>query len=400
MLLKKYLKDTSGQFAIMFSVASTMLIMGMVVAVDYTNLVKTRAKITAIADAAALAGATAADLSEAERRKVVKDFIEANGSSFLPATLSGEPSIEFDDTNEEVRVRIDTQTPLFLGRAIGKEKMAVGSGSTVSYLLKEVDPITIAFALDVSGSMGNVTSDNRIKIEALKVSISDLFTEIESEIDDPQLLRDALRTGMTTYNTAMVDEEAMDWGWTHLNVSVDAMAAGGGTNSVPALSNAYQQILDDRLIRKSLDPSLNVATIRESVVFMTDGDNNQPVWDDDSIQICQNMRADGIEIYSVGFAAPDKGTVMLIDCASWDDETKDKDSNRPNGNSDSTGCLRANVNAMHNGQGNNNGQGNGPCKDLNGKDSHFFDADDAAAFRQAFRDIGAAILNHDIRIKT
>ena len=393
MRVKQYLKNTSGQFAIMFSVISALLMIGMVVAMDYSNMVRARAKIMAIADAAALAGATAADLSETERRKVVQDFIDANGASFLPATLDGLPDIAFDDVNEEVRVRINTQIPMFMGRAIGRKKAAVAGGSTASYIEKNVDPITIAFALDVSGSMGNLTSDNRIKIDALKVSITDLFTEIESSIDEPGLLDTALRTGMTTYNTAMVAQENMDWGWRHLGLSVDAMTAGGGTNSVPALSNAYQQILDDRAFRKINDPDLNIATIRESVVFMTDGDNNQPVWDDESLQICLNMREDGIEIYSVAFAAPDKGTVMLLDCASWDNQTKDQASKRPNGNSDNMGCLRSNTNAQ-----NNNGQG--PCKDTQGKEGHFFDADDAAAFRQAFKDIGSAILNQDIRIKT
>ncbi len=394
-MFKRYLKNSSGQFAIMFSVTATMLMTGMVVAVDYTNMVKSRAKIAAIADAAALAGATVSDKSDAERRAVVQKFVDANGGAFLPATIKGEPTIIFDDVNEEVRVAIHTELPMFFGNFIGKKKAAVSNGSIVSYIEKNLDPVTIAFSLDVSGSMGGTTSDGRIKIDALKESITDLFMAIEESVDEPGLLDTALRTGMTTYNTAMVDDQNMNWGWNHLQTAANALTAGGGTNSAPALANAYKQIRDDRVFRSNNDPEFKLSDLRETVIFMTDGDNNQSDWDDESIKLCTEMRAEGINIYSVAFAAPDKGQVMLLDCASWDDKNKDKGSKNPRGNSDHLGCLRATQNGNP-----PSGNGKGPCKDRSGKEDHYFDAADATAFRKAFRDIGKAILNQDIRIKS
>ena len=391
-LIRNYCENERGQFAIMFSVIATMMMVGMVVAIDYTNMVRSRAKISAIADAAALAGATAYDQSHTDRMKVVRQFIDTNGHTFLPATMKGDPIVVFDDTNQEVRVKINSEMPMFFGRLNGRAKAPVSGASIAGYPEVSMDPLTIAFALDVSGSMGGPTPDNKIKIEALKTSMRDLFLTIEDEVEDVSLLDTALRTGMTTYNTAMVDADPMDWGWRHLDTSITEMVAGGGTNSVPALTNAWQQIQDDRRFRLNDDPTFDLDTLRESVIFMTDGDNNQPNWDNESIRICLNMRADGIELYSVAFAAPDKGQVVLIDCASWDEETRDKNSKLPGGNSNGLGCLNAARQAQN--------RDVGPCKDKDGKEGHYFDADDAEQFHAAFQAIAESIVSKDIRIKT
>ena len=109
---------------------------------------------------------------------------------------------------------------MFFGRLNGRAKAPVSGSSIASYPEVSMDPLTIAFALDISGSMGGPTPDNEVKIEALKSSMRDLFFTIEAEVEDVSLLDIALRSGLTTYNTEMVDADPMDWGWRHLDTSI------------------------------------------------------------------------------------------------------------------------------------------------------------------------------------
>lgn len=349
--LRNFLKDTSGQFSILFAVGASVLMMGSVVAVDMTNLHKTQSRINDIADAAALAGAAASEMNNAKRKKVVKEAIQANMPDDMMSLIAGEPKIRFDDRNKEVTVTFDINSKPFLAGITGKNKIAVQTRSVASYAQSTVSPISIAFALDVSGSMSWQTSDGQVKIQALKDSVNAMFTEIEGQVDDPHQLSRSMRTGMSTYNTALQSKSHMNDGWRHVGAAVNRLSAGGGTNSTPSLEYAYNQIKQDRRYRELNDPAYSPTSTKEFVIFMTDGDNNRPEWDDSSRIVCDRMKNDGVQVFTVAFAAPMKGRVLLENCASAD------------------------------------------------KDEHFFDASDAEAFKEAFREIGQEIVARSVRIK-
>jgi len=84
-MFRTYLKDNNGQFAIMFSLFATVLVIGAIVAVDIARLVNTKTKIAAVTDAAALAGAQAFD--QVNRISIVEDFLNSNGGQILPAAI-------------------------------------------------------------------------------------------------------------------------------------------------------------------------------------------------------------------------------------------------------------------------------------------------------------------------
>lgn len=350
--LKNFAKDTSGQFSILFAVAASVLTMGAAASLDSTNLQKTRIKLNDIADAAALAGAAASEMNNTQRVKVVEDFIEANSGEGLMALLDGRPTISFDDTAKEVTVSMNIQADTMFSKVLGVKKKPVRTVSVATYGQSHVDPVSISFALDVSGSMGWPTSDGQIKINALKDSVALMFNEIESQIDDPSILNRKMRTGMSAYNTQIRARSRMMPGWRSVSGTINRMAAGGGTNSTSSLQNSYDQIMNDRAWRRTNDPEYNAAQLKEFVVFMTDGDNNRPEWDVSSSAVCDQMKADGIEVFTVAFAAPAKGQALLQGCASDD------------------------------------------------KDEHYFDAADAESFKEAFREIGKEIVERGIRIKS
>ena len=52
------------------------------------------------------------------------------------------------------------------------------------------------------------------------------------------------------------------------------------------------------------------------IVFMTDGDNNYNSADSSTKLLCDKAKGEGIEVYTVAFAAPTRGKQLLAYCAS------------------------------------------------------------------------------------
>jgi|GEM_PF-1132538 len=399
-LIKKYKKNTDGGFAVSFSIFSTILILAIAVSVEWGRMSAMQAQLQNLADGAALAGAVATQNETKDRKKIVKAFVEVNGGTYL-SELIDNPKIVFDDDNGKVHVDLNASFNTFFIPFFGKKAIDIASTSSASYAIDEFHPVSIAFALDVSGSMGSPTTDGQIKIDVLKDSITGLFDTIETSSQDAKGLKDVIRTGMSAYNTAMVSEYPMSEGWLNLEFSVDDLIANGGTNSVPALQNSYDQLQGDRIYRTA--KGQDISKLREYVIFMTDGDNNQPEWDDESIQICKDMRAENIEVFSIAFNAPSNGQLMLIDCASFNDQQKNKGNN---GNSGNGNNGNGNGNS---GPGNNNNydpskcmgngsKGKGKALGHCDKSDYYFDAEDAEAFLAAFEKIGADITESYIRL--
>lgn len=419
--LKSYLKDTSGNFAMMASIFMGALILIAGAAIETNRMVSMRSDIQNMADAAALAGAFVAKSGIGDREAHVRENILINQSNLQNINPSINAIISFDDKTEEVTVEIPVVMESFFGGVLGDEFLNVRARSVVSYKTERVDPVTIAFALDVSGSMGwgtigtGKTATGTPKLDVLKQSTKILFNELEAGTPKPELLKDSIRTGMSAYNIGLVDTQKMDWGWAHLESAVDGLVAQGKTNSTPALENAYKQIKDDRLYRVSNDPKFNPKSHREYVIFMTDGDNNEVIWDEDTAKLCRTMRNDGIEMFSIAFTAPEKGEVLLLSCASWNDGVEKKDDLELKSfaeledQDEDENC--GNAYGLGNGQANGLGPGNVPKGNAFGhcgakdkkeeeKSNYYFDANDEATFKAAFARIGNEIANLTIRVKS
>jgi Flp pilus assembly protein TadG len=388
-MLSVFRKSEDGNVAIMFAAVVVLLGLGLAVAVDGNKMVSVKSKAVSIADSAALAGAAASETDFDNRLAIVQAYIEANTFKLGADVLKGEPIITFDDENEIVTVEIPTTVNLAFGGFVGSKTKPVSAVSTATYLKNNIDPVSIAFALDVSGSMDDTTSNGQRKIDVLKTATRSLFDAIESGTDQPQKLQDVLRSGMSAYNTDLVDTQEMQYGWNHLENSVQQLVADGGTNSTPALENSHTLLLNDRAFRNANEAGFEIDRLQEYVIFMTDGDNNQPEFDEDSYQLCLDMRADGIEIYSVAFEAPAKGELLLVDCASPNVEEQVLAAN-PN--------LRTDT-CMNNGA-NGNGLALGHCgaEDKGVKGQHFFDAANATEFEAAFKLIGTKIVKSNVRL--
>jgi len=376
----RFKNNESGNISLMFGFCSVMFCVFLGVAVDGARMVAAKTKLTAAVDAAALAGAAAAETGMGDRNEIIQSYLSTNISHFGDNVSLGEPIIVFDDESGTVIVEQPTRIDLKFSSFLGAESKPINVVGTATYLIDNIDPVSIAFALDVSGSMSLRTPEGVQKIETLKAATRGLFNAIEAGTEQPERLGQVLRTGMSAYNTELVSDYPMGWGWIGLESSVDALVADGGTNSTPALENAYTQLRNDRAIR-SLQAGFDRSRLREFVIFMTDGNNNSPEFDETSTAICQDMKADGIEIFSVAFEAPEQGELLLLSCASPNETPAP-------GQADTSRC-------MNNGT-NGNGNALGHCR--RERSNFYYDAADAAAFREAFKRIGEKIVRTGVRL--
>ena len=75
-LAKSYVKDTSGQFAVLFAVSSALLLSAAGIGIEVTNQVKIKSQLQNVSDAAALLVMRSDAQTESEARQIVRGYVE------------------------------------------------------------------------------------------------------------------------------------------------------------------------------------------------------------------------------------------------------------------------------------------------------------------------------------
>jgi len=164
-MLKKFIKDTSGNFAIIFAISLLMLMAGVGAAIDLNAMVKKRSSYQNMADAAVLAAARSGETKRNKLRKVAKDFVAANnfrGDNIkVKAVLSREGRL---------RVSLEgTYKMSFMGM-FGKPE--AGIEVVAEAPLAASEPVNIALVLDATFSMSGT------KMTPLTAAASSLVTTL------------------------------------------------------------------------------------------------------------------------------------------------------------------------------------------------------------------------------
>ncbi len=311
-MIKNYISDERGNIAIMFSVMILVIFMGVGVAIDMSKMVSEKQRISDMADSTALAAALVARDGYYSRMETSKEFFAENRAMETEIDINANPAIIFDDGAKEVTVTVSARTNHSFMTMFGHSNGDVLASATVGYAIDYVPPISIAFAFDTSGSMGWLTTDGQVKIEALELATGDLFQAMFEASENPSLLSSALSTTFSTYNTDVIINDAVRNGYQHIldTMSTDPLFwANGGTNSTSAVQFAVDQLTAKDAVESDGKWSGHL-------VFMTDGDNNDPLFDTQTLAICDAAKAQGYTIYTVAFAAPKKGEDLLEICAS------------------------------------------------------------------------------------
>lgn len=166
-LVKKFFKDTSGNFAMMFAISIVPLLGFAGFAIDYTNASKIKTKMQTAADSAALSAIIEYHQElNGNQNQIAEDYFNANYNGDVTASIN----TSLSPGQNEMEVFGTAEVPTTLLNIFGKSSFSVDISSKAAIQTRKLQ---IAFALDTTGSM----ADNG-KIELLKSSAKDFVDNI------------------------------------------------------------------------------------------------------------------------------------------------------------------------------------------------------------------------------
>lgn len=389
----------------MLALFGSVVLAAVGVAIDLTRLNNIKGDLQDMADAAALAAAhIAADKdTQYDREKVIAEALAGSGYYEIQGFIPGEPDFHFNDTTSRVDLKLTGELDTFLVGYIGVNSFSPTVNSVAAYPVVDVTPISIAFVLDVSGSMGvPIGGSGQLKIEALKDAVKVMFTALEEGVERADILKTTIRTGMVAYSDKIEVSKGypIDYGWDGLINMVDTLSATGGTNIAPAIVAGHDMLKNDTVKPDGL---------KQFVVLMTDGANSIAgadlvQMDEDTAAACMAVREDGMEVFSISFDAQMRGRLVLVDCATFDDGRDTGDNNILPPGWMTSPLLKA---ALDTCSGiTDDGFIAGLCRQLEDyidglmpeKSDYYFEAEDATALKAAFKEIGESLANIETRI--
>ena len=346
-LVRKFsalMSDSSGHVAMIFGIATIPLFVTVGVAVDMAQQSRVHLKLAGTADAIALAAARS--YKDLDLRDAIGDkYLDANlVAEYGPGVTVTSLNVDFNDDTRLVTVRLVADVPTIMMGIAGVYKTTADIQSVVTYEGHVSEPVSLAMVLDVSGSMG---WSSPTKISTLKTAARSLLLKLKNA--DPEKIY--VRTGMTTYSSSIQDTVTMRWGVGKVRKEIKDLTAGGGTQSTEAFERAGDWLKGTTEQDAHAAQPVHAGeefNLHRFMIFMTDGDNNYSSDDTETKALCDEYKADGIEIYTVAFDAPSGGRALLEYCAT--------------------------------------------------DESHYFDADDEEEFLRAFDEIGDRIETALLRI--
>jgi Flp pilus assembly protein TadG/uncharacterized protein YegL len=340
-------RDRSGNFAITTAFLMPVLIGVAGLAIDMTKIILFKNELQTAADTATLAAASAmaAQGKSADQAKALSlQFLygqigSTNQSGTDPAggvpSPENEPSVQIATAAYNVTGKMFTVTmnarynvPLSpFAHVLGYQIAPVSVSSTAQSTTETKNALSMYFVLDRSGSMGENTATTYTatckdkkgktysctayytKIESLKMASTALLAQLSKA--DPQTKY--VRTGSVSYDSSMGTPLAIAWGTTGVSSYVNALTANGGTSSTKAFQEALARV--SAASEDTAHKGVNGQIPTKYIVFMTDGDNNNSYDDTYTKTACDSARAKKIQVFSVAFMAPAKGTALLKYCA-------------------------------------------------------------------------------------
>jgi len=395
MNLKPFIRNTQGNFAIMGAVAFGVIALATAVTIEISSMQSLQTELQDTVDAAALTAAIAANKKNIngesiDRLAAAQANLKVHMQNFDSSVTLGEPIIKFDDVTQEVTIELPAKKHSFFSGLLNQKQSQVRASSSASYEVSDINPVSLAFVVDVSGSMGwcpsqedqndTCPADEQPRINTLQNAVGVLFDEIEGGNANINDLRDKVRTGIWTYRSTEGSFRDMANGWGHVEQFVNGLTAQGGTHSTDAFKSALDALTAEAELIK--DPNH-----KRFIVFMTDGANNDVDSTLDTEAFCLNAKEQGINIYSVAFAAPIEGENLLLQCASPNDDEEISDP----GEFDYDYEERKIDQKCDYYTDPSDGQSNGRKQCEKNKADNYFDADNEEEFRAAFAQIGAEL---------
>lgn len=364
--LRRLLYGRSGTVAPLFGLALMVLLFAAGLAVDASRAYRTDTQIGGALDAAALATAKALrlqGLSDSELTALAAKYFEENlhtlgnrEATYAPPTLAA------DRDKSSVTLTVLAHLPTTIGKLMGVEKFDMPKSATAIYEIKDVE---LGMMLDVSGSMAGT------KISDLKAAAGDLVTLIlngnksgaknrigiapySTAVNAGEFAKAAKGGGGDAAKDTCVSERPGSHAYTDsdpshgplgkkaswcpasdvvpltddenvLKSKVDAFEAGGSTAGHLGIAWAWYIVSPNwaSFWPSASEPKpYNDLETLKAVVIMTDGEFNKSYESgngnskDQAERLCDNMKDEGVTIFSVAFDAPSEALPVLQNCAS------------------------------------------------------------------------------------
>ncbi|WP_075215181.1 vWA domain-containing protein [Mongoliimonas terrestris] len=365
--------DRRGSMASLFAIASAGVFLSIGASIDYGQALSVRSTMTGAVDAASLAAARLVAAGETDLAKIEKAARHAYDANF---TANGTFGFQVESFVTTADIKTSTVTVAatgamptsFMGLA-GFDELPIGITSTSTIDGTEIE---VAMMLDLTGSMGEKTSDGTgRKIDVLEKAAKSLVetllptTGAKNEVRiglapfsgavNAGTLATAVSAGKSTKcvlervsGTMATDASPVAVPFkksshcpgravlpltgdrttllTQLNkLPVDSVTAGhlGTAWSYGLLSPTWSPVLPAAAQPKPY----GATSVKKIAILMTDGLYN--TWGGDissgddiksqaaAVETCQAMRSSGITVYTVGFELTDAAAKKtLMDCAS------------------------------------------------------------------------------------
>lgn len=320
-LLSSLLKCRDGNFAIMTAGSITCLAATAGVAIDVNRMIDMRTQLQAAADAGALAG-----VSHMAERNVGETAAEKVATDFTLEQIKREGNV---DTNVVVTPKVSAEATVSTGpggvKAYEVTVMASrsfelsGLTSLLGIQKQEVSVVanavnegggTQAFSLfmvlDTSGSMAGGKLDD----------LKDAGVALVNTLNNSETPKTYFRTGGAAFNGRIKDRSDLTFTLKKTREFINDLEQGGATNSTPAMQVAVNQLTspDDDAAHMQSTKSLNPA---KYILFMGDGANTVDGANASTKALCDEAKAAGITIYTIGFDMPANSTGGILQyCAS------------------------------------------------------------------------------------
>jgi Flp pilus assembly protein TadG len=373
-----FARSEEGTVAIVFALVTVVLILVTGIAIDLGRVVHAESKIAASLDAAALAAAKSlrgSNLSDDEVASVARKFFNANvaGSGGDYARI-GTVSVSVDRERNAVTLSVDSEVPTVFVQVAGIEKVSLPRSSVAVYDSKDIE---LSVQLDVTGSMrGRKLSDlksafsdmldimlpNGGTTNNVRIGVAPFASGVNAGAFARAVSNGRARNGCVYERLDLLDQtsEAPAIGPLAFKVSADLR----GAQACPSDATIVPLTSEKELLRRTvnqysaststaghlgsawawyiLSPAWQAiwpSTARPAeyddrktakfAILMTDGIYNTlgGVSNGDhgstaristqlALDTCEEMRAKGIVVYTIGFEAPSRAKEMLRACAS------------------------------------------------------------------------------------
>ncbi|WP_172792741.1 vWA domain-containing protein [Liberibacter crescens] len=193
---------------------------------------------------------------------------------------------------------------------------------------EKVNPFSLQFVLDVSGSMSCaidappelVTRDCKTEYPYLiytsekKINlIKDEVLSILTYLDHFDLF--TYRVGSVEFSQYVVGESESSWTTDKLKYHIKNLTTYSFTNSFPAMSKAYNNLISVQ--EKGAHMSKHHLTYDKNIIFVTDGVNSyNPYYDSNqkTLEVCSKAKKDSIRIFIIMINPTIQGSNFLKKC--------------------------------------------------------------------------------------